>query len=420
MITFAVLLPFSGRYVPPYCAISLAALRWPSNTSHAILHTNGMKRDLARNSLVKSAIKMNARYIFFCDDDTQIPHDTITKLHMALETADDDVVACGGIYCSKSIPTEPYVYLQEDGGPHWKWRAGDVFPCQGLGTGCLMIKTSVFSKIPEPWFRDIDRIEDVGEDPAISVPDHYEFKMTDDLYFFHKVEQAGLKVIAHGGVLPVHWDQKGHPFTLPRDSYPMQLVKDPMWYAAFGVLDRNLVAPERQIQLPDGFLSQEEANELLELARGKRVLEMGAFKGRSTVCMALSAESVTSVDWHGGDIHVNKVNYGNSTWEEYSKNIASYPNITPIKGRFEDEIPKLVAARESYEMVFVDGSHDKQSVIRDMGYAMSFRPSVIAVHDWGLFEVTEGLQELGMGVPDKIVNTLAVYFLRHTESKNSN
>lgn len=406
-VTFAILLPFSGRYTPPYWGVSLAALRWPSNSSHVILHSLGMKRDEARNTLVKSALRLGAKYVLFIDDDTQISGDTVMKLHMALETAEDDVVVAAGIYTSKCYPAEPYVYLEEDGAPHWKWRAGSVFPCKGIGTGCMMIKASVFEKIPEPWFRDIDTVEEARSDPHYHVhPSVGELRVTDDLYFCHKLNHAGFKILAHGGVLPVHWDQNGRPYVLPMDSYPMRGMSENPWYAQFGIAAENLVAPEKIITLPDGFLSQDEANELYDLADGKRVLEMGAFKGRSTVCMAQTAAHITSVDWHQGDDHTHRTNPNLSTEAEYRHNIRNYANVTPIVGRFEDEIPKL--AGQQFDLVFVDGAHDKESVKRDMGWAMSFKPKVIAVHDWGLFEVMPAISEMGL-TPTRVVGTLAVF-----------
>jgi hypothetical protein len=408
-VTFALLTPFSGRYVHPYWAISLASIRWPSNSSHVFLHAMEMKRDLARNTLVKAAIKCGAKYVLFIDDDTQPPMDVVVKLHEALVTADEDVVACSGIYTSKCIPAEPYVYIEEDGAPHWKWRAGDVFPCHSIGTGCMMIKTSAFEKIPEPWFRDIDTLEEAKTDPGLTInPSIGELRITDDIYFALKVRKAGLRMLAHGGVLCVHWDQNGNPYTVPRDSYPMRGVKEEPWYSQFGVTASNLIAPEREVVLPDGFLAQDEANELYRLADGRNVLEMGAFKGRSTVCMAMTAKSVTSVDWHRGDMHTAKSNQDTgSTLEEYRRNIKPYPNIIPVIGRFEDEIPKL--AGNTYDLVFVDGQHDKESVIRDVKWALEFKPQVLAVHDWGVFDgVAEGVKELGLEAT-RIVGTLAIF-----------
>jgi hypothetical protein len=196
---------------------------------------------------------------------------------------------------------------------------------------------------------------------------------------------------------------RGNAYTLPSDSYPLKDLKEPPWYAGFCPHDPMISIQNPVTNLPQGFLFPEEVEALYNLSHDKNVLEMGAYKGRSTVCMAQSAKSVTSIDWHRGDMHVD---VGDSTWDEYLNNIKDYKNVTPIKGRFEDEIPKL--SGQSFDMVFVDGQHDKESVIRDMGYAMSFNPEVIAVHDYGHFEVNEGLKELGL-MPSQIINTLAVF-----------
>lgn len=240
--TFAVALPFSGRYVPPEWAIGFANLQYPTGCAYVHLTVKGAPRDLSRNALVKEAINRNAKYVFFIDDDTMPPPDAIRKLHMALETADDDVVACGGIYTNKKIPSEPLIYTEENGGPHWKWRVGTVFPVWGIATGCLMIKTSVFAHLPEPWFQDIHTLEQAKSDPSLTIPrDTQAFYMTDDMYFCNKVAQHGFKILAHGGVLPVHWDQEGRAFTLPSNSYPLQENTSTPWYAAFGVQPENLV-----------------------------------------------------------------------------------------------------------------------------------------------------------------------------------
>ena len=158
----------------------------------------------------------------------------------------------------------------------------------------------------------------------------------------------------------------------------------------------------KDFALPEGWLSPAEAQALNRLAQGRRVLELGAFKGRSTVAMALTAKLVVSVDWHNGDKHVQ---LGESL-SDYKKNIAPYTNVLPIVGRFEQVIPLLSAAK--FEMVFVDGQHDFPSVIRDMYFAFSFEPSIIAVHDWGLFQVTQGVQTFGIK-PTSIVDTLAIF-----------
>lgn len=164
------------------------------------------------------------------------------------------------------------------------------------------------------------------------------------------------------------------------------------------------MSEEVVIKLPEGWLSSVEATRLAELARGKRVLELGAFKGRSTVAMAVTAEVVVSVDWHQGDIHTKTKMQ--SSLSEYTENIKPYPNIVPLVGRFEDIVPTLIA--NQFDMVFVDGQHDRESVQRDFMFALLFSPKVIAVHDWGLFAVEPALTDMGM-TPDEVVETLAVF-----------
>ena len=229
-------IPFSGRYVAPEWALSMMNLRYPRNARHGVYVTRGLERQVARTKLVEKAIAEHSEYVFFVDDDTAPPFDAVSQLIRELDVADKTVMVCGGIYTTKQDPIEPLVFLDQGSGPHWKWKFGDVFRCWGLGTGCMMIRTEVFQHLPKPWFRDIGSIEDVGEDTQVfgkdGKPD--DFCMTDDLYFCKKVNDSGFTVLAHGGVLPVHWDQKGTGHVLPDESYP---VKDApagaLWYKQY-------------------------------------------------------------------------------------------------------------------------------------------------------------------------------------------
>lgn len=225
-------IPFSGRYVAPEWALSLMHLRYPRNCRTGQYAVKGLGREIARTKLVEKALSEDAEYLFFIDDDTAPPLDTISLLMRELDT-DPDAMVIGGIYTTKQEPIEPLVFMGQGKGPHWKWKYGEVFPCWGIATGCMMIRCEVFKKIPTPWFRDIDDIESVGEDTHVfgkeGKPDI--FRMTDDLYFCKKVNDAGYKVLAHGGVLPVHWDQKGYGHTLPANAYPVRDVPPmELWY----------------------------------------------------------------------------------------------------------------------------------------------------------------------------------------------
>ena len=57
-------------------------------------------------------------------------------------------------------------------------------------------------------------------------------------------------------------------------------------------------------------------------------------------------------------------------------------------------------------MIFVDGSHDYQSVQHDLKLAQSFGGQIVA-HDWNDFAVTPAALDAGFE-PSSIVETLAV------------
>ena len=235
-VKLIVAFPFSGRYVPPEWGLSIAGWKFPHNTSCDLVALKGVKRDVARNSLTKKAIQMGAEYILFIDDDTAPPNNTLISLMSHLDTADDDVAVCAGIYTTKDDPVEPLVFKGPGSGPFWRWKYGEIFPCWGIGTGCMMIRLSCLSKVPEPWFKDIPTIEQADDSVSNILQDVRPgdpFLVGDDLYFCNKLATAGLKVHAHGGVLPVHWDQHGKGYVLPYDSYPLKdVARNQLWYSS--------------------------------------------------------------------------------------------------------------------------------------------------------------------------------------------
>lgn len=176
-----------------------------------------------REKLVEKALEFDCPYLFFLDDDTIVPHFAVQKLHYALVN-DPDAMICAGIYPTKTDPPEPIVYKPQGAGSYWRWKEGEVFECDGIGTGAMLIDTRIFKSLPKPWFKEDLEVSEgkttlltSGKEVPI-VRDFY----TDDLYFCYKVRQAGYKILAHGGVLPVHLGQDGTVYSLPADSYPMR------------------------------------------------------------------------------------------------------------------------------------------------------------------------------------------------------
>lgn len=231
-------LPSSGRFVPFQWAMSLPGLVTPMNIGYAQLASLNSNRGEGRELLVDKAREMGAEYIFFLDDDTVVPSDTLLRLLQELES-DPEAMVCGGIYTSKTTPPQPLVFKDLDDGVYWNWKHGEVFPCFCVGTGCMMIRLSVFDRLEKPWFKDITWHESQGAPTDEMVPENAgAYTMTDDVYFCSKLADIGAKVLAHGGVLPVHYGQNGQPHVMERTAPPLRGVAEPLWYERANLVAR--------------------------------------------------------------------------------------------------------------------------------------------------------------------------------------
>ena len=131
-----------------------------------------------RTILVKQALQGNFTHILFIDSDMTFPADT---LHQLLNR-DKAVVACNcPVKAIPSSPTarlhggergEPLFSIPDDFGVRQVWR---------VGTGIMLVKTSIFRELPEPWFpiKWNEKLQDyTGEDWA----------------FCEKLEQADIPI----------------------------------------------------------------------------------------------------------------------------------------------------------------------------------------------------------------------------------
>lgn len=218
----AMLIASSGRKVDMEWALSLPTFGFPVGMSAMWFLCVNTDRAAQREALADQALKSGAEYLFFLDDDTVIPNYTLQQLHYHLNQ-DPQAAVIGGIYCTKADFPEPLVFKDLGAGVFWEWKVGEVFECKGLGTGCMMIKSSALKTLPKPWFKE------PNETPAGQIENYNGIEVplakktgTDDLFFCQKVTDAGFKILAHGGVLPVHIDQNGKKYSLPLDSYPLK------------------------------------------------------------------------------------------------------------------------------------------------------------------------------------------------------
>lgn len=159
-----------------------------------------------------------------------------------------------------------------------------------------------------------------------------------------------------------------------------------------------------------GWLNEGEGEELRRLAADKMVLEIGAYCGRSTICLAKDAKQVCTVDTFDG----RGTPADGNTLTIFRKNIQRHgvqDRVRELVGESSVVLPNLPAI---FDLAFIDGSHDYDSVCRDIGLAANCLKSggVLAFHDYESNEpgVTAAVDELiaGGGVLIGRVESLAV------------
>ena len=139
-----------------------------------------------------------------------------------------------------------------------------------------------------------------------------------------------------------------------------------------------------------GWLTEEEGQALACLASGKKVLEIGSYCGRSTICMAQTAEHVHAVDTFDG----RATPIPGPTLDEFLDNLKKY-NITNVTHSIctSMEVPDI----DPVDVVFIDGNHEPEFVRVDIitGRRLMKPDGLLVFHDyhqcWG---VTKAVDEL--------------------------
>lgn len=159
--------------------------------------------------------------------------------------------------------------------------------------------------------------------------------------------------------------------------------------------------------LPDieTSVSPAEGERLAELAIAGVVLEVGSWRGFSTVAMAQTAKLVHAVDHHLGDEHAGH----DESLSILMENLDRFDVRDRVIVHVGDAADVLPAFRLGmFDMAFIDAFHETEAVRRDIELV---RPlvhvgGVIAFHDYGRFGVAEAVNELGW--PVALTETLAV------------
>jgi glycosyltransferase involved in cell wall biosynthesis len=146
---------------------------------------------------VKKSLELGCEYILFIDSDMSFPPDALVRLLKA----DKDIV--GANYVRRSPPYDSLA--KANGGDQ---DVSGVVVVDGLPTGLLLIRSSVFDKLPQPWFDVTWNDEDfLGE----------------DYYFCNLAREHGFKIWMDCDLSAevVHWGEMGFRWTGEGSGYKL-------------------------------------------------------------------------------------------------------------------------------------------------------------------------------------------------------
>lgn len=426
--------PFGGRPVVPQWAVRFGSLQWPLNTGRAICAIYNQPIAEARIQIVEGAIAKGAKYVAMLDDDTEPPLDWLIRATSILgQYEPEGFRVVGGIYVARTDHPQPIVYRGNSQGAFWDWKAGEVFECDGIGTGCILISTEVFKHLPRPWFKTVAEHYSPGTRPTIG-----NF-ISDDLWFCELVRKAGFKILADGGVLCRHWDWKtGKAYQLPADSYPMRgrspaemalkLGNQDSLLSRIAHADPSLCVESFQIEArkmlehpddwagtlpcatqelppqPDpssNWLTEGERAWLTQQAVSRKfIVEIGSHVGTSTRVLADATQGrVLAVDDWKGPRDSNRVAPGDY-YEEFCSNLADHLRTGRVAalrmdhGTFAEQLDVAVIYRDC-DMVFIDGGHKYAEVKRDIaGWLKVPGKRLLCGHDVNMRGVFDAVNEM--------------------------
>ncbi len=112
----------------------------------------------------------------------------------------------------------------------------------------------------------------------------------------------------------------------------------------------------------EGFMHCAELDKLAELATGKDVLEIGAYKGLTAWGMAQTARSVTSIDTFKATTDGQRQLNDLTTLDDYNRAVAGLENVRP-----PIVSPSCVAEVDGdFDLIFIDAMHSYEEIKPDI------------------------------------------------------
>ncbi len=168
-----------------------------------------------------------------------------------------------------------------------------------------------------------------------------------------------------------------------------------------------------------GWLSKEEGIALNRYSKDKNCLEIGSYKGRSSSYIASSANTLVCIDSFKADGSGQEQQIAYTTLNEFLENTKKFNNIAPFIG--ESYKVHHQFKEEQFDLIFIDGMHDYESVMRDINdyWPKLKNGGIMCLHDYqkdwpGVIKAVDKK----FGKPNSVHDTVAVVFKGEKTEEN--
>jgi len=338
-----------NRDLTPEFVISLIGMLRGNPLNLAVAFYQSCLVHVGRNVIAQQA---QTDYLLFVDSDIEFPVWGLERLI----SHNKDIV--GGMYFRKASPHFPLVYKFKN----WEHECiqnppSELFKCDGLGTGFLLIKKKVLTALFDkkfvakngfPFnFMQKPNGQDIGEDLAFCI----------------RARKKGFKIWCDPSIPLLHVGDKHFG---SKDYY--NALKEKSKIEAY-VYHNDI----------DGWTTKEELNWLFKVASDKEsVAEIGSWKGRSTHALLSACKGIVYAIDHFKGSPGEILHKGIKPFSDFKKNVGHFPNLKIYKMDSEKAVKKIGII----DMVFIDGAHTYEAVKKDIEMWLPKTAKLICGHDF--------------------------------------
>lgn len=152
----------------------------------------------ARNHACNVVVRDNFDWMCFIDHDVILPPDFFLRINDVMN--EEKYPVWGGLYFTKSVPSEPLIYRGTGNSYYKDWHFGDKVWVDGYGLGCHMIHGNIIRELAKrsPRYNsEGTEMPKIFETPAKvwfdpELGGYQKMVGTEDLYFYDRIIKEGI------------------------------------------------------------------------------------------------------------------------------------------------------------------------------------------------------------------------------------